>query len=278
MTYYTVYKTVNLLNGKFYFGVHKTKNPNDEYLGSGTYIKRAVEKYGEQNFRKEVLFIYLDAESAFGKEDELIQCWRGHPLCKNLRKGGSGGFDYINRTGLNGTWKAQSFEAKQKRVTTVGKMLLKPEYLKGLQERIRMAGRMVPPEKREANRQMAIAAMSKKWVSNDGVEQIRKRMSETHRGERNSSFNTCWLHREGEQIKVKRDEVNKYFVEGWLIGRVQPKPKPIKSLSLSDRAPEGMKWCSGHLQYLNSTEFHKGQKLCIGCRKKRRKIYHPPSG
>ena len=49
-----------MLNGKFYFGVHKTKNPNDEYLGSGTYIKRAVEKHGEQNFRKEVLFIYLD--------------------------------------------------------------------------------------------------------------------------------------------------------------------------------------------------------------------------
>jgi hypothetical protein len=100
MIYYTVYKTVNLINGKYYFGVHKTANPHDGYLGSGTYIKRAVAKYGEQNFRKDILFIYLDPESAFGKEDELIQCWRGRdPLCMNLRKGGSGGFDWINAHG-----------------------------------------------------------------------------------------------------------------------------------------------------------------------------------
>ena len=52
-------QTVNLLNGKFYFGVHKTENPYDEYLGSGTYIKRAVAKHGEQNFRKEILFVSL---------------------------------------------------------------------------------------------------------------------------------------------------------------------------------------------------------------------------
>jgi len=31
---YTVYKTQNLVNGKYYFGVHKTNNPYDGYLGS----------------------------------------------------------------------------------------------------------------------------------------------------------------------------------------------------------------------------------------------------
>jgi hypothetical protein len=99
--FYTVYRTVNLANGKYYFGVHKTEYPNDGYLGSGNYIKRAIAKYGEPTFKKEVLFIYLDPESAFGKEDELIQCYRGRdPLCMNLRKGGSGGFDWINKNGL----------------------------------------------------------------------------------------------------------------------------------------------------------------------------------
>jgi hypothetical protein len=277
MTYYTVYKTVNLLNGKFYFGVHKTKNPDDEYLGSGTYVKRAVAKHGEQNLRKEVLFIYLDAESAFSKEDELVQCWRSDPLCKNLRKGGSGGFDYINREGLNGTVKAQTPEAIEKRKSTISTLLENPVYLKGLQERIRRAGRMVPPEKREANRQSAVAAMAKKWAKGDGVEHIRRRMSEAHRGEKNSGFNTCWLHKETKQVKVKRGDVNNYLLDGWLIGRVPSKPEPMKNQTLADKAPEGMKWCSGHSQYLVSNEFHKGQKLCIECRKKRRKII-PPSG
>jgi len=94
---YTVYKTTNVVNGNYYFGVHKTKNPYDSYFGSGTYIKHAVAKYGVGDFRKDVLFIYLDAESAFAKEDELVQCYRIDALCKNLRKGGSGGFDYINK-------------------------------------------------------------------------------------------------------------------------------------------------------------------------------------
>lgn len=94
---YTTYKTTNMLNGKYYFGVHKTDNPTDSYLGSGKYIKAAIAKHGEQSLCKEVLFIYLDPSSAFAKEDELIQCYRGFdPLCMNLRKGGSGGFDWIN--------------------------------------------------------------------------------------------------------------------------------------------------------------------------------------
>ena len=69
---YTVYKTTNLVNGKFYIGVHKTENPNDEYLGSGKLIKASVAKYGENNFRKEVLFEFETAKEAFKKEEELV--------------------------------------------------------------------------------------------------------------------------------------------------------------------------------------------------------------
>jgi hypothetical protein len=101
---YTVYKTTNLANGKYYFGVHKTDNPIDDYLGSGTYIIRAIAKYGREKFRKDVLFIFdeTNAASAFAKEDELIQCYRGRdPLCMNLRRGGDGGFDWINKNGLH---------------------------------------------------------------------------------------------------------------------------------------------------------------------------------
>jgi hypothetical protein len=95
-----------LVNGNYYFGVHKTKNPYDDYLGSGTYIKLAIKKYGAENFRKDILFIYPDSESAFSKEDELVQCYRGtDPSCRNIRQGGSGGFDYINENLPHGTQK-----------------------------------------------------------------------------------------------------------------------------------------------------------------------------
>ena len=119
--FYTIYRTTNLVTNRYYFGIHKTRDPHDRYLGSGTYIRRAVAKHGPERFRKEVLFIYdeTNAESAFAKEDELIQCYHFNPLCMNLRKGGEGGFDYINRNGLGReTARKQGLIQGQKNVET----------------------------------------------------------------------------------------------------------------------------------------------------------------
>lgn len=49
-----VYKTVNTINDKYYIGVHTKDDP--EYLGSGTHLKRAIKKYGRDNFTRTVIF------------------------------------------------------------------------------------------------------------------------------------------------------------------------------------------------------------------------------
>ena len=89
---FTVYKTVNLVNDKFYIGVHKTGRSDDRYLGSGKIIKQAIAKHGEGNFKKEVLFSFDTAENAYSKEQELLLVCLGDPLCYNLHEGGQGGF------------------------------------------------------------------------------------------------------------------------------------------------------------------------------------------
>ena len=50
-----VYLTTNLVNGKIYVGKHEFKNKVKNYLGSGTYFKRALKKYGEENFKRKIL-------------------------------------------------------------------------------------------------------------------------------------------------------------------------------------------------------------------------------
>jgi len=91
------YKIENKVNGNFYYGVHKTENINDGYLGSGKRIKYALKKYGKENFNKEILFTFdtfqdaLDYESEFVNEQLLID-----PSCYNLKTGGFGGWDFIN--------------------------------------------------------------------------------------------------------------------------------------------------------------------------------------
>jgi group I intron endonuclease len=48
--YNYIYKTVNLCNNKSYVGFHATNKEYDDYFGSGVTLKRAIEKYGSENF------------------------------------------------------------------------------------------------------------------------------------------------------------------------------------------------------------------------------------
>lgn len=70
--YYTVYETTNLINGKKYRGAHKTSNPNDSYLGSGYVLLAAIDKYGRENFRKEILFFANSIENMYYIENKLV--------------------------------------------------------------------------------------------------------------------------------------------------------------------------------------------------------------
>ncbi len=50
-----IYKTTNIVNGKIYIGQHQSDYLDEDYLGSGIKIKRAIKKYGKINFVLEIL-------------------------------------------------------------------------------------------------------------------------------------------------------------------------------------------------------------------------------
>lgn len=101
MNVFTVYKTIHLSTGRYYYGFHETDNPTDNYLGSGIWVKHALKKYGRKDFRKDILFTYPTDVEAYTKEMELIKLAGSDSLCLNLHEGGKGGFHYINDNGLS---------------------------------------------------------------------------------------------------------------------------------------------------------------------------------
>lgn len=70
--YHFVYKTTNITNGKYYYGVHSTSDINDGYLGSGHALRRAIEKYGPSNFVREIIALVDDRDEALQIEKEIV--------------------------------------------------------------------------------------------------------------------------------------------------------------------------------------------------------------
>jgi hypothetical protein len=212
MIKYTVYETTNLVNGKYYIGVHKTNNVHDEYVGSGRYITRAVAKYGIEKFVKVVLCIYDTQQEAWDKENQLVEIHRNDPLCMNMRRGGSGGFDWINKESLN-----NSVDNHVRATEALKEKLKEPEQQDRLRIHIKIISGKVDSKKRMAR----LPEMTAKWTGSHHTEESKKAIREAHLGEKNTFFGRKWMtHLEFGNKAVKKEDIETHRKEGWVFGRI----------------------------------------------------------
>lgn len=90
---YYIYITTNLVNNKKYIGQHFGQT-DDDYLGSGIILNRAIQKYGKENFKKEILEIVNSKQEANTKEKYYINVYQAieNPNFYNIADGGQGGY------------------------------------------------------------------------------------------------------------------------------------------------------------------------------------------
>jgi hypothetical protein len=92
--FHTIYQTTNLVNNKVYIGAHSTDDINDSYIGSGTNINRAIEKYGRESFTKTVLCVFKTPSEMFAKEKEIVTPeFLKKANVYNIVEGGYGGYN-----------------------------------------------------------------------------------------------------------------------------------------------------------------------------------------
>jgi group I intron endonuclease len=93
-----IYKITNLINNKIYIGQDKNNNP--KYMGSGNLIKKAMKKYGKQNFIKEVISECKTVEELNEKEKYYIDLYesRNQKIGYNISIGGESGMLGLKHT------------------------------------------------------------------------------------------------------------------------------------------------------------------------------------
>lgn len=99
--YHYFYKIINKNTHQYYFGIHSTNNLNDNYMGSGSFLKREYKKWGKDNFVKEILKFFDDRKTLAEYEAKVVnENILSDPLCLNVSKGGITGFEYGFTVGL----------------------------------------------------------------------------------------------------------------------------------------------------------------------------------
>lgn len=110
---FVVYKVTNLINGKYYIGRHATDDINDDYMGSGIAIKNAVEKYGPENFIKEIIAEAKSREDLWELEKEIVnETVVNDPMSYNMAYGGKHYLDGLKKYDTDAFIKHQSDAGK----------------------------------------------------------------------------------------------------------------------------------------------------------------------
>jgi hypothetical protein len=200
-----IYKTTNVVNGKYYVGMHSTDDLEDGYLGSGKYLWRSINKYGPDKFVIERLEFFDKREDMAEREKTLVNDnLLKDPLCMNLKLGGVGGWTVEQqiKNGKNSAVKRQE-------------LLKNPEWFAKFSKN--MSAGLV-----EAYKNGTKVAVLPDWNgrkhSKETIDKLSKR-AQQRTGNKNSQFGTCWVYKNKVNKKIKKTELNKYLKRKWIKGR-----------------------------------------------------------
>ena len=220
-TIHYLYKTICVITGKYYIGMHSTNNLNDGYMGSGKRLRYSIRKYGVENHVKEILEFFNTGEELAKNEKEIVTLNEiEKEKCLNLKVGGEGGGTnngeygdkcyYVN----NVYWKNAE---NRNRLNLLVSNALKKKWL--------------DPEYRA--KMLIVAKKGKGRILSDDIKKKRKG-HKRQVGELNSQFGTCWVTKNGENKKIKKDLIQQYVSDGWSLGSTINHDKRISNDKITE--------------------------------------------
>lgn len=282
--YHFIYKTTNLLSGKYYIGMHSTDDLNDGYLGSGSRLRYSIRKYGKENHKREILEFCDSRETLIERETEIVNLNEiAKEECLNLCVGGTGGSQSpeIQRRWINAGKAAFTKKLKedinfkndfcQKISNSMKKLWTNDNYRNQHLDRLanNFKGKKHTEETKEKLRNITLELCKDEKF----------RMTRANYGEKNGmygsarfgSLNPMWGKKHSEEAKEKqRIKRKEWFKNNESPSKGKPCLESIKK-ALSEKnskeyeliSPEG-----NIVKIKNLTKFAKENNLNIGC------LYH----
>lgn len=209
--YHFIYKTTNLLNNKFYIGMHSTDNLEDGYFGSGKVLRYSINKHGIENHKVEILEFLSSREELKNREAEIVnEELLANPLNMNLTFGGGDGWYYCN----------SSQEEIDKRCwqwvkAHSDKMSSDPTYKSKVSNSLSKAWKI-----RSENGEKPFGGKGNNaFLGKTHSEETKQKMRKSkNTGESNSQFGLRWIHNLELKISKKIKKVDPLPI-GWMEGR-----------------------------------------------------------
>lgn len=225
-----IYRTTNLINNKKYIGQHKSSMFDNNYYGSGIYLKKALDKYGKDNFKIEILEECDSNDILNIREIYWIDYFNAveDKNYYNISKGGN----------VTNSGKILSEDTKYKIsvVNKGNKYFLGKHHSSETRQKLSKSHKDIKPWNKdlrnvykhtdEAKRKISEASKNRTpW--NKGLkldystifsDDVRKYLSEINMGNTNTK-NRIWINYSGKTKMIYKNQLDKYIKLGWKLGR-----------------------------------------------------------
>lgn len=228
-----IYLTTNLINNKKYIGQKKSSTfLYEKYLGSGSLLRKAINKYGRENFKVELLCECDSKEELDAKEIFYIALYdaTNNPEYYNLTKGGESGFGGPKFKGHSHT------EDAKKRISDKTSGENNPFYgchhTDECKQRMRDAAKHRAPVSAETREKLSKIHKGVKFT-----EEHKRKISEAQKGSKGNNYgktlsdevkskisdtvhNQVWMNDGTRSYRVNKELVDEYLQKGYLLGRL----------------------------------------------------------
>lgn len=246
-----IYKTTNLVNNKCYIGKHESSEYDPSYFGSGKILRRAIDKYGINNFANEIIDTADSYNELNEKEKEYIARYKEQygSDCYNLAHGGDGG----------DVFRYQPYEVKEKFVAKMANINKKRCNTKEFKEKISVATkkRYEDKKKRDAHSEK----IKKVWSNEELRSNQSKKLKDYYSNHKHDcSFNYIPCVFELKDIKIEFESIK--ALQQFLIDEYQYNPDRRTFAKLMEMGRMGIPYKPFHknnikLQKLNGMLIYK---------------------